>query len=192
MNCSTYDSPDPDTIHLNFKKSIELMPKFRYKIKEIMGDYYYEEMSIEETCRKALIRPESPDKILKSQAEIDEYIRDNINEKMPLDGPLMRIYYQSYNPIDQDHLPEDQRSKGLLIWKCHHSFCDGVSVMCMTLALTQDYSRDYFIASKDASFLQQAAIKLMVPFMLPKVLMNTTFARQDKNCFTKRKLEKNA
>ena len=65
-----------------------------------MGDYYYEEMSIEETCKKALLRPESPDKILKSQAEIDEYIRDNMNEKMPLDGPLVRVYYQPYNPID--------------------------------------------------------------------------------------------
>lgn len=100
MNCSTYDSPDPDLVQNAFRKSIEQMPKFRYKVKEIMGDYYYEEMSIEETCKKALLRPESPDKILKSQAEIDEYIRDNMNEKMPLDGPLVRVYYQPYNPID--------------------------------------------------------------------------------------------
>lgn len=50
MNCSTYDSPNPDTVHMAFKNCIKMMPKFRYKVKEIMGDYYYEEMSIEETC----------------------------------------------------------------------------------------------------------------------------------------------
>ena len=66
MNCSTYDSLDPDILHLNFKKILRQMPKFRYKIKEIMGDYYYEEMSIEETCQKMLIVPESPDKVLRS------------------------------------------------------------------------------------------------------------------------------
>jgi len=62
--------------------------------------------------------------------------------------------------------------------------------MCMTLALSKMYSRDFFIASKDASLLQQAAVKLMVPFMIPKILMNTKFARQDVNCITKRKLGK--
>lgn len=93
MNCSTYDHPDRDAVHLRFKELIKIIPKFRYKVKEIAGDYYYEEMSFEETCEKALIGPESPEKVLKSQSEIDQYIRDNINEKMPLDGPLFRVYY---------------------------------------------------------------------------------------------------
>ena len=66
MNCSTYDSNDPECLHNSFKEVLKIMPKFRYKVKEIMGDYYYEEMSIEETIKKALIVPESPDKVLKS------------------------------------------------------------------------------------------------------------------------------
>ena len=31
------------------------MPKLKYKIKEICGDFYYEEMSEEETIKKAFI-----------------------------------------------------------------------------------------------------------------------------------------
>jgi len=42
------------------------MPKMRYKVKEIAGDYYYEEMSHEETVKKAFLRPASPDKVLRN------------------------------------------------------------------------------------------------------------------------------
>jgi len=31
------------------------MPKFRYKIKEVAGDFYYEMMSVEETLKKGFI-----------------------------------------------------------------------------------------------------------------------------------------
>ena len=41
-------------------------PKFRYKIKEVAGEYFYEEMSYEETCEKAFMVPESDDKVLKN------------------------------------------------------------------------------------------------------------------------------
>ena len=63
------------------------MPKFRYKIKEIAGDYYYEEMSLIETKQKIFKYPQSDDKILRSQADIDQYIADNMNEKITMDGP---------------------------------------------------------------------------------------------------------
>ena len=59
----------------------------RYKIKEIMGDYYYEEMSVEETMAKGYISAESQEKLLKSQEDCDQYLRDNLNVKFPLDGP---------------------------------------------------------------------------------------------------------
>jgi len=32
----------------------------------------------------------------------------------------------------------------------HHSFCDGVSIICMALALSDEYGREYFIPGKDA------------------------------------------
>lgn len=96
MNCSMYDKPDIETIELTFKNAISKYPKMRYKVKEIFGDYYYEEMSVKEAVEKVLLYPESDDKVLTSQADIDAYIRDNVNVKMPLDGPLFRVYVQNF------------------------------------------------------------------------------------------------
>jgi len=61
--------------------------KFNYKIKEIAGDYYYEKMPIEETIKKCFVVPTKDDNILRCQEDIDRYISDNMNIKMPLDGP---------------------------------------------------------------------------------------------------------
>jgi hypothetical protein len=49
MNCSTYTGDSEDAILGSFTKSFDLFPKFRYKLKEIGGDYYYELMTVEET-----------------------------------------------------------------------------------------------------------------------------------------------
>jgi hypothetical protein len=96
------DKPCEEAALRNFSKLFDIMPKLTYKIKEIGGDYYYEQMSREETMAKAFIRPSGPDKILRSQKDIDAYIRDNMNVKFPKDGPLWRVYTQEYNPIDSD------------------------------------------------------------------------------------------
>jgi hypothetical protein len=141
MSCSMYSKPNTDVILNRWKKFYKMHPKFRYKIKVVAGDYFYEEMSIEETIKKSII---TPGNILKSQADIDAYVRDNLNQKLPLDGPLFRLYFAKYDPIDMDHVKEEDRPKSFLIWKCHHSFCDGVSIMSLILALSDNYDVSYF------------------------------------------------
>lgn len=106
---------------------------------------------------------------------------------MPLDGPLVRIYLQKYQPDDQENTPDNLKSKGILIWKCHHSFCDGVSVTSMVLALSEEYNRSYFLSSKDASWAQVIGLRLMTPFLIPTILKSTFFAKADKNYITKKK-----
>ena len=81
-----------------------------------------------------------------------------------MDGPLWRCYSQDYAPTDQDHLPPSERTKGITIFKAHHSFCDGVSVMCLTLALGEDYSRDFFIKSSDAKWYEALFVRLIALF----------------------------
>ena len=66
--------------------------KFRYKVKYICGDPYYEEMTYEEAAEKIVLRPKDEEHMLKSQQECDHWIADNISAKMPIDGPLTRIY----------------------------------------------------------------------------------------------------
>ena len=49
-------------------------------------------MSLQETYEKVFLMPQTPDKYLKNQKDIDNYVRDNLNSKVPLDGPLWRLY----------------------------------------------------------------------------------------------------
>ena len=42
MNCMAYDrSMDPSIVLFNMEKAIKYLPKFHYKVVEILGDYYY-------------------------------------------------------------------------------------------------------------------------------------------------------
>jgi hypothetical protein len=45
-----------------FKNLIKFYPKFRYKLKYIAGDLFYEEMSFEEACEKIFIYADNADK----------------------------------------------------------------------------------------------------------------------------------
>lgn len=67
MGVQMFDKSTDDLMYHMYRNVIAKIPKLRYKVKEIAGDYYYEEMSVEETIEKAFIYPESDDKILKNQ-----------------------------------------------------------------------------------------------------------------------------
>jgi len=67
MNSSTYNKDCGEMFWLKFSKMMETQPKFRYKIKEIAGDYYYSEMTMKEAQEKMFLKPENPDKVLKNQ-----------------------------------------------------------------------------------------------------------------------------
>ena len=96
VNLAGFGMYDDERIEIvknqQIKKLVSKHPKMRYKLKVIMGDYYYEEMSLEETIEKAFIGPASEDLKLKSQDDADDWIRDNLNQMLPLDGPLWRCY----------------------------------------------------------------------------------------------------
>ena len=111
-----------------------------------------------------------------------------MNIKCPLDGPLWRLYIQDYNPNDQDYLPDNLKTKGMIIFKAHHSFCDGVSVMCMTLSLAEsEYGRDFFIKSEDSKWYEQLAVRLLFPLQLPNIFKQNFMSKKDVNFITKRK-----
>ena len=95
MNVTTFDDPrGMDKMRENFIKLTKIYPKMCYGIKFIAGDPYYYKMSEEETVEKMFLYPESDEKLLRSQKDIDDYMSDNVSEMMPLDGPLHRTYFQ--------------------------------------------------------------------------------------------------
>lgn len=58
----------------------------------------------------------------------------------------------------------------ILIWKCHHSFSDGVSVMTLPLALSDEFDRSYFVKSTDVNIFNQILLRLAMPLSIPAIL----------------------
>ena len=71
--------------------------------------------------------------------------------------------------------------------KAHHSFCDGVSVMCMTLSLSEEYSRDYFIKSSDAKWYEALFVRLLGVIKIPFIAVGTVLEKKDQNYIQTRK-----
>ena len=155
------------------------LPKMRYCVECVGGDYYYREMSMEEAMSKAVLYNTDPKRILRSWTDVDRFVQDNINIKMPLDGPLWSF------EVVQAFI--DGRESACCMWKSHHSFCDGVSIMCMSLAMSVTYDRSYFVKTADISLLQQILLKLMVPFYIPLSIWKNVLLRGDKNIITAKK-----
>ena len=148
MSVSGYDGNvlDEQRYMKVWKDLVKKYPKFRYKVVSRFGDLYYEEMPFDTAFERACSFVTEPSKLIKDQNEIDHYMRDNINKKLPLDGPQWRMRAQRMTDADGVEYT-------ISIWKCHHSFMDGVSCMSLTAASSSDYSRDYFVKSKDATLL---------------------------------------
>ena len=93
MSVSGYDGEALDkTRHRQvWEDLVRKFPKFRYKVVNKFGDHYYEEMSFETAFERAYHYETDLKKTLKNQNDIDHYMRDNINKKVPLDGPQWRM-----------------------------------------------------------------------------------------------------
>lgn len=76
---------DRKMLEERFRLMIGYLPKMRSRIVTIAGDYYYERMSMDETLEKGLV--ELPEGLIKTPADIDLFLQDNLNTKLPLDGP---------------------------------------------------------------------------------------------------------
>ena len=70
---------------------------------------YYIKMSIEETMKKAFTYSTS-DKMPQNQHELDCFVQDNLNTKLPLDGPQWRVWFTKI----KDH---DGKDYTVQIWK---------------------------------------------------------------------------
>jgi hypothetical protein len=75
--------------------------KFANKIVEKFGDLYYEKMEVNEAVERGFSWLDYSDKTPKTYDEIDCFIRDNINKKVPLDGPQWRAIGMKFK--DENH-----------------------------------------------------------------------------------------
>jgi len=114
-------------------------------ITEFAGDYYYKEMHIDEALRKAVTIISDPQMLPTKMRDLDHIVQDNLNVKMPLDGPLWS--FNVYNAII------DGKQRAVLLWKSHHSFGDGSTLGAMTLGMSKEYDMSYFLKIPELSFM---------------------------------------
>jgi len=75
----------------------------------------------------------------------------------------------------------------VIIWKSHHSFCDGVSVMSLQLSMSAEYDRSYFVPTFDLTFFQKMLLRISVPLSLPHIIKTNFLNKCDNNKLTQKK-----
>lgn len=91
---------------------------------------------------------------------------------MPFDKPQWRVWVQRKYQGD---------TKGIVIWKAHHSFADGISSMAMNLQLDEEYDIEKLLPFKPVGFMQRLMVRAMVPLYLPIILWESYLRRRDRN-----------
>lgn len=167
MNVMVFDRElDREVVLFSMRKIFKQDPKFFYKLVNIGGDYFYESMTEEETLKKAFLEIDDPQKTIKNQDQMDQFVQDNINVKLPVDGPLWRMVIMKYDD-------PDGKGKSIMIWKSHHSFCDGVSMVLFNLAISKEFDRSYFVKSTDLKLWERIFVRCCVPFQFFYVAFQT-------------------
>jgi hypothetical protein len=96
----------------------------------------------------------------------------HINEIMPLNKPQWEIWWSDNYQGTKEHVS---------IWRCHHSFSDGVSMMSMHLAMTEKYDITNLFPIKRVPWAQRMFLRLSFPFYLPKIFLKTFMNASEKN-----------
>ena len=172
VNVVHYDKMVPDeALRFNITKIMKFMPKMTQHFVEFGGEYYYKQLHQDPekarqiTFARGIVYNTDPSLILETEEDIDNWAQDNLNQKMPLDGPMWRIYVQKFKV--------NGKEGGIIVYKSHHSFSDGISNMCMSLAMSSGYHRSYFIKGDDAPWYIRIITRLSFPFMIPFLLWDT-------------------
>lgn len=91
MSATHFEYVPYNKLQVKYREMIKSLPKCRYTIVEIFGDYYYKEVSIDEAleycCQKV---PKSEE--FKNEADIDKFVERHINEVMPLNKPQWQMF----------------------------------------------------------------------------------------------------
>lgn len=95
--------------------------KMRSKIVKIFGDLYYKEIPIEEAMNACL--EFLPPQTIKNKADLEDFTGRELGKVFALNRPQWHVFVQ------QNYDGE----KALVIFKNHHSLCDGISGMGLTL-----------------------------------------------------------
>ena len=145
-------------------------PKLRYSIERIFGDYYWKDTNdIDRALNQAF---ERVPREFKDQKEIEKFVNEEINKPIPLDRPQWHIWVQE----------NYQDKHTLLIYKQHHSMCDGISCINFHLGQGDNFDISALIPfPRKITLLDRIMIRLTFPIFLPRIAWGLFTTRQDRN-----------
>jgi hypothetical protein len=150
---------------------MKLVPKLRYCIVEILGDYYYKELPMEQAL-EITVKRIPKEEWFKNDDDINRYMEKHLNVPIPINEPQwMLLFQEEYQRPDQC----------LYIWKSHHSFGDGVSQISFHLANGDKYDITNMIPIKKVPFVQRMILRLGFLLYLPRLLGGSLVAKCDRN-----------
>ena len=75
MTANAYDKDlSWDTFMLNIGKLLKVCPKISYRVVECAGDYYYEELDMQEALKMSIIEITDPELKVKTHQDIANYV----------------------------------------------------------------------------------------------------------------------
>ena len=83
-------------------------------------------------------------------------------------------------------IPDFKDGQGAVIIKAHHVFSDGLGFATFFLALSNVYDKNALPALKPLSFLKQALIYLLLPFLILRISLVILFTFKNNNIIKRR------
>ena len=121
ISATTMSEGKPEYAREAFGRLIDAHMKARSEVVRVFGDMYYKEIDkavAYEKCIETL-----PDGLIKNQEDLEKYVAEWLPEVFPDEMPKWKVLVQ------RNYLGD----KGLVLFKAHHSFCDGISSMAVNL-----------------------------------------------------------
>lgn len=131
----------------------------RSKIVKVFGDLYYKEISIEDTIKVCL--EFLPPNTIKNKADIESFAGLQLSKAFPLDRPQWQVWIQM----------NYEGEKALIVYKSHHSLCDGISGMGINMQCDEKFDPDKMIATGRIRFYQRVLFRIIAPLLMPVLFM---------------------
>jgi len=144
------------------QKGAMQMKRMRQKIVQVLGDYYFQDIPVEEA-----IRIKRVEESIRCEADINEFCSKMINEKIPLSKSQWELYFvEDYSPTES-----------VIIWKNHHVLGDGISAQAVFVALSDEYNPEALPPIRKVSAIERVLMKVFTILYAPMVFYKMLFTR---------------
>jgi len=164
------DSFSPEKLkQILIDKGIQKFSRLRKKVVYRFGGYYWKEFPLDEAIKESInIMPEVN---LKNNDDIEAY---TIKEQAT--PYLLNEFPYTFKIMKQG-------DAGILLVKFDHCLADGIGMIGLLIAMSDNYSLDLYPALHDVSFITKAFIDLLMPFYILYIIVTYSAKKYKKTPF---------